>query len=236
MRAQSFAAMLLAGSLASGAALAGPSSAVFVGSDGSLAGNVVLALTVNGQTVDIGDTASGNYDQNGGQTVGNEVYIAGLAGSSDIGGDDLVHRDYFTFDVSSLGGKVTAATLMLYNYAAGLAPFSDEPLPPGYVSSAPSLPFALYEVDTSVAALLNSTDAPSIYAALGSGALLGSTTVSAADDGAFVDVTLDSRAIADINKGGTFELGGAAVPEPTTLSLFGLGAAGLAALRRRRSR
>jgi hypothetical protein len=65
--------------------------------------------------------------------------------------------------------------------------------------------------------------------------------VSAADNGTFVNITLNAAALAAINAaaGGQLAIGGslgiAAVPEPGTFAPIGLGLLGVAAFRRRRS-
>jgi hypothetical protein len=88
-------------------------------------------------------------------------------------------------------------------------------------------------VSTSIASLIaTQTNATSIFTDLGSGILFGSVTVSSADNNSYVNVTLNSDAIAALigSEGSEFAIGGSlttAVPEASTWAMMIIGFCGL---------
>ena len=189
MRAHLIAAALLGASVCGNAAVAGDSAAIFANTSASAAPAVLLVQYAGGST-SLSDIAAGNYDQTGVNTPDN--YLAGICGSSDgCLGDDLVRRDYFSFDVSSLPGKVTAATLSIYNPDATVMPFSGFPVAPGYISDSKTLDYTLYSVTAPESAVAGSASDGGIYYDLGYGTVLGRKTVSASSDGKFVSIALN---------------------------------------------
>lgn len=177
----------------------------------------------------------------------NDNYIVGELDSGE-------YRNFFTFDLTSLMGPVTSATLQIQTT-------TDCAMPGG------SLTYGLFDVSTAAATLNNNNGInASIFNDLGTGTSYGQTTISSCSD-SVLNISLNAAALADINaaQGGYFSIGGAllnlsggadqymlgnsggivqnlvldataSVPEPGSLGLFGLGLAGLglAFLNRRR--
>lgn len=119
----------------------------------------------------------------------NNNYIAG-----EIAGDPATvgYHDFFVFNLAGLSGSITGATLHLFNPGVG----------PGYWSPNPTetLKIFVYSIDPAVIASLDPTQyTPGAYDGLVAGAIAGYITVSAVDNGQFVDVILNSDAIATLN-------------------------------------
>jgi hypothetical protein len=126
------------------------------------------------------------------------------------------------------GVSATSAVIRLFN---PLTPFA------GYISPNPSELFRLYDVSTGLRDLMaDQSDATDIFADLGSGLVFGSATVSAADDGFYVEIALTAEGLDSLSRAvGSWGVGGALdlsrepgpepepVPEPTTLLLLGSG-------------
>ncbi len=185
---------------------------------------------------------SGNYSDFGQHFEGNPNYAVGVTSTNFL-------RNFFVFDLSSVNGTITDASLRLYSGAVG---GSDV--------------YSLYEVSTDINVLTsgharNDPIGLSIYADLGAGLSFGSTVIQ---DRSFsiVDIALNSAAISSLNiSSGLVAMGGAypdgtanhaffstgsgnetkqlilnvaALPEPGTLWLLVIGFASIAWVRRRR--
>jgi hypothetical protein len=122
----------------------------------------------------------------------NNNYIVGeIAGDEEIAGSTTVgYHDFFAFNLTGLSGSITGATLRLLNPADGYqSPNQTE-----------TLQIFIYSTDPATIAQLSSNAPPAgSYLALTSGKPAGSIVVSAIDDGSFIDIILNSDAIAALN-------------------------------------
>jgi hypothetical protein len=157
--------------------------------------------------------------------TGNDNYIVGMP--------DGVHQlnNYFTFNLAGLTGTVLDASLVLGqgigSGAAGVGPAID-------------VAYSLYDVSTKPARLNDESASwnAAIYNDLGSGTSYGTYSLSTGASGGTDTLALNSAGLAAIDSaaGGYLSIGGslklAAVPEPATLAIWGLGAVGLACFRR----
>jgi hypothetical protein len=145
-------------------------------------------------------------------------------------GSPFGFRNYFAFDLSAYTGQtITSATLHLYNPKAG-DPFAS-PTYGGYCCSAdPFETYELHNVATSTALLLSGNAGAAGFADLGDGTLYGSYNATYADNGRFIDITLNAAALADLNAaaGGLFVLGGfvSTIANGPSQTIFGFTNAG----------
>lgn len=160
---------------------------------------IVLSLVVCGH-VQAGDETTlfavdtGWYDMTGFHDPVNVNYLVG-----DFSG--VNYHNFSVFDLSSIKLDILSANLMLFNIAA----------PPidGFGSPDPFETYALYDVTTDLAVLLDGTGGVGAYDDLADGIFYGSVDVTSADNGAFVKVELNSDAIAALNSArGLFAFGG----------------------------
>jgi hypothetical protein len=188
---------------------------------------LTLSLTGGGTTVLSTDGNQGWWSATFPNSPGNTNYFVGNPLSDSW---PAFLRDFFTFDISQLGGQtVTGATLSVTH-------FTDQS-----DSGKSSFTYTLHDVSTP-AEILGDTEGTSaaIYKDLGTGVLYGSFNVplSGSSASTLIDsFALNANAVADLNAAigqerETFSIGGsmplpAAVPEPAPLSLF---ASGLLAL------
>lgn len=98
------------------------------------------------------------------------------------------YRNFFIFDLAGMALPIGSAELVLYL-----------PTPLGYASGDPSETFELHDVVTRVDDLINGIDGVASFADLGDGAVYGSRTITAADQGAVIKIQLSAVAIADLN-------------------------------------
>ena len=108
--------------------------------------------------------------------------------------DWVESRSYFVFDTTPLAGPVSAATLRLWN-PVGVPGFG------GFLSPDPEETLTLFDVTTAASWLgdLGAPDAFGIWVDLGSGTPYGSVAVSEADEGRWVEVTLNEAGLAALN-------------------------------------
>lgn len=139
----------------------------------------------------------GGYDQFGFSDPTFTGYVAGIFDTNPE------FRNFFVFDRSSVSGTFSSATLQIFNPAP--SPGFDVA---GYVSLAASETYSLFDVTSNLTSLLNgSADA---FSDLGSGTLFGSATVSAADNGQWVSISLNAAFLSALNStSGQIAIGGA---------------------------
>jgi hypothetical protein len=175
----------------------------------------------------------GWYDEMGYHDPSNVNYVA----ISDV------TFNFFVFDLSGIDDEIIGAELRLFNPAGGFNSFGSDM----------SANYTIHDVTTPISELVaGSSDATNIFADLGSGIGYGMTTVSAADNGSVVSISLNSDALQALNamRGGLFAVGGSvapfngfvfgfttgdetemrqlvlttqAIPEPASMLLMGLG-------------
>ena len=188
---------------------------------------------MNGGTITLNATDGGWWDNTGlaGLTYGAGTnYIVGFCAGGLCG--NPYFNDFFVFSLASVDVPITSATLSLFNPSSG------------YSSPLPTELYQVGSVSTPIAILTGGgTGQVGIFNDLASGTVYGTTLVSAATDNAQVTIPLDAAAITALNgaEGGSIAFGGtlidpvAAVPEPSTLGLAGVGAIILLWLARRRT-
>ena len=142
---------------------------------------------------------SGWYSDGSSHSSSNENYIVGTLSN------DTFHN-FFVFDVTP--GTYTAGTLRLFNPDTGTG---------GYTSNDATETYVLYDVTTPINTLVASGGTQP-FTDVGTGTAYGSAVVSTADNGEFVDVTLNSAGLAAVSSAnGLFAIGGSitTAPDPT---------------------
>jgi len=144
-------------------------------------------------TLSAGD--SGWYGSISGHDTSNSNYSVGFCINFCSPAETM--RNFFVFDLSGVNDTITGATLHVFNPSN---PFN------GYASLDATETYELFSYESSVVALVGGTGS---YSDLGDGTSYGTVSVSAADNGSFVDVTLNASALSDLNSAtGLFALGG----------------------------
>ena len=122
----------------------------------------------------------------------------------ELGAPIEADRSYHSFDLSGLNGTITSATLRIW---------ADQG---AYDSTASSETAELFDVSTSESVLSNPdsdlTAAAAVFDDLGTGSSYGVFVTTAADDGSYIDVTLNAAALLDLNSAvgsGAWTVGGA---------------------------
>jgi hypothetical protein len=166
-------------------------------------------------------------------------------------GQGPIHHNFFLFDLSASQRPIESALMQIFNPATGFG------------GADPFETYVLYDVTTSIQALIDGTGGTQAWDDLGSGIEFGTLTVTSADVATFISIELNADAITSMNASpGLFAIGGALtshdgiegnaeyvfgdtspssevrmvtlVPEPTTALLLACGLAGLALRQRRR--
>ena len=152
---------------------------------------VLNCSLISAQSVVIPYTDRGWYTDTGFHEVGNDNYFVGdergpgcFPCSSDI-------RNFFVFNLAGVTQPISSAKLALV--VPGPLPVA------GYNSPDTSENFELRDVVTSITALMNGTGGIAAHADLGDGVVYGSRTMTAADMGQVVEITLNSSAIAALD-------------------------------------
>jgi hypothetical protein len=164
---------------------------------------VLNCLAVSAQTVVIPHTDRGWYNEATGYHVpSNQNYLVGDNRGIGCGECFNDFRNFFVFDLAGVTQPIASAKLALS---------VPGPLPiPGYVSTDPTENYELHDVTTPIATLLDGTGGVAAHTDLGSGVVYGSRTMTAADMGSVVEITLNATAISalDAALGGLFAFGG----------------------------
>lgn len=199
---------------------------------------LVLGNVEASNVIDSIDT--GWYSEDGVHSPTNVNYFSGQLSGKE-------YRNWFVFDLSAYS-DISQATLRTYM------------IPLGYVSNDVDENWVLREISTSVTDLTDGTGGVSTFSDLGSGEIFGEVAVVAGDAGDYVEVELNSLALASMNStDGFWAIGGAlttlngtpdqsifnqshddprvhlvvnAVPVPGAIWLFGSSLLGLAGLRK----
>ena len=202
----------------------------------------LIGTLASAETVVIKQTDRGWYNSNGSHSPGNTNYLVGdLSGATCSQACNSDYRNFFVFDLSGFSQPILSAQLALF------VPVE------GFRSLDPSENYELHDIVTPIATLRNGTGGLSAHTDLGSGVVYGSRTMTAADNGSVVEITLNSAAISALDAAtGLIGIGGSIttldglandeltfggtvngteitelriiVPEPSTLILFAISA------------
>lgn len=131
----------------------------------------------------------GWYDETGFHDPSNRNTFTGA-----FGGYPLI-RSFFIFNLPSLSGTAVGATLEVFNSAVD----PTDPDNKGYFSPDPFETVVLHQVVTPISNLVAGTGGVAVYQDLGDGLVLGSKTVSDADNGTWIHFTLNADFLAWLN-------------------------------------
>ena len=175
---------------------------------GLIALTVVVGTAVESQAAFITTTNRGTISQFGARGAATN-YVVGQLNL----GTPTLFRNYFAFNLAAITETITSASLTAFNPAPSGTNGA------GYVGDG-SRTYSLYDVTTSLNGLTNPfVNGVPAYNDLGTGAVFGTATVSATNNGQFVNVTLNADGLAALNAAriqnggnGLFSIGGALTP------------------------
>jgi len=171
----------------------------------------LFGVSASADTLTVDTADRGYYYDSDLSDSSNKNYLTGQ-----INGDTSAtgFHSFFAFDpLSGLTGPIVSATLNLYNPVGG------------YSSTQLTELLTISGFSGSVATLEGGGTVSGEYSALAGGPVYGTQSVSSANDGSFISVTLDANAIAflNANSGSAFAFGGylAGLTNSDTRFVFG---------------
>jgi hypothetical protein len=167
---------------------------------------ISFAFSIGAQAATTLHAVGGGWFSNAGEHIEFNTNYA-------VGGalDGYSRNNFFLFDRAGVSGEITSATLRVYNPDAPASPG----FPFGYTSANPNETYALFDVSTPGANLaagygIGSATGQAVFNDLGSGQSYGMYTASLADNGHFVEISLNASGLAALNAASdVFAVGGA---------------------------
>ena len=147
-----------------------------------------------GPTITLDAIYTGWWKDTGAHTSSNKNYIAGIGSSGDES------RDFFVFDLTSTTQAFSGAELKLTNPSNGFS------------SPDPTETYTLFDVSTPISTLeATGSGQTAVFDDLGTGASFAAQTVSTADNGRVISISLNSSGVNYLNaaRAGQVALGGA---------------------------
>lgn len=170
----------------------------------------LLCVAGTSQALVLDATDRGWYDLNG---VSNPANLNYIVGDLEGGSPNLPEvRNFFVFNLGGVSGTITSAILHLFSPADN--PATTTVYEGGFLNDVHNLSgtetYQVNAVTTPIASLLAGGTVPSTFADLGDGTVYGTYTAGYLDNGKFIDIVLNSAALADLNGslGNLFAFGG----------------------------
>jgi hypothetical protein len=161
---------------------------------------LLFSCAAHGATVTIDAAAFGYYLSDylsGGSTIihGSNYAVGEVP---EFFGANVELRNYSVFDLSSVNGTITSATVKFFNPATGFNSVYDPEA------------FGLTDVSTSISALTAGTGGAAAFSDLGSGIGVGGAFAGSSSNGTYVNVVLNAAGVAYLsgNLGGDIAFGG----------------------------